>query len=278
MNLELGILDIIFRMLVGAGLGFTISLTGIGGGVLVIPALAIFFGMPPTTAVGTANLFAFLTKISGSYHHWREKNIDLRLIFPFLLTAVPCSILAAYAINRRVSYLVGDRAAWVSFQDDLKMVLAIVILIAAAALFFRDHLLKGGKQDAAPHGLIRKRWARILFALGMGLVVGILIGATSIGGGVLLIPALMLFLGLSPRKTVGTSILFALILTFVSSLVYGLNGEADFVGAVLMALGAFLVVPVGVRLAVRLSPARLEKIVLVIVLLAAVALFSITTH
>jgi len=107
-----------------------------------------------------------------------------------------------------------------------------------------------------------------------GGVIGGLIGATSIGGGVLIVPILILIFGLSASRTVGTSIAITFFLTFVMAVIFGRSGELDTATAVIMAVGSIGGVRFGSRLSVRM-PERLLLVVMVTLIAVAAVLMIV---
>jgi uncharacterized membrane protein YfcA len=95
-------------------------------------------------------------------------------------------------------------------------------------------------------------------------------GASGIGGGVLVVPVLIILLGLPPRQTVGTSIFIALFLSFLTALIYGKSGETDFGIAIVMTIGAWGGVYSGGKLITRLPERPLVITVAITVMVAAV--------
>ncbi len=270
-------LMLLSRIVLGAIIGFCIGLTGIGGGVLVLPTLTLVVGLPPSVAVGTANLYAFLCKLSAVYHHARQKSVDFTTSVWFMVGALPANILVSVLVNHYVNSLDGETEALKAFQHNLQRFMAAVVVVSALLLFVR--ILKSRKEareadtsESMTPGAFggKLRVAAIL----SGTLVGGLIGATSIGGGVVIVPILILVFGLTPARTVGTSILVAVVLTFFSALVYGVGGQTDWMTGIVMAGGSLLGVPLGSRLAVKMRPARLQAIVAVIVLVAGALMFG----
>jgi len=92
MQFDFGVIEIASRLLVGGAIGFCIGLTGVGGGILMLPALTLLFGMDPVTAVGTASFYSFLTKASATWHHVKLKTIEWKIALRFLVGAVPANI------------------------------------------------------------------------------------------------------------------------------------------------------------------------------------------
>ena len=150
-----------------------------------------------------------------------------------------------------------------------------VVVLACGVIMLMRTLMSGEEGASRVSEHIRQR-PKLRWAIGLGLggVVGALIGATSVGGGVLVVPSLILLFGLSPRQTVGTSILIAFVLTLASSLVYGASGGIDWPSAVIMSVGSLIGVPLGVKLSMRLSSVLLGRIVIVVILASGLMMFK----
>lgn len=263
----LEILEIVYRLVIGLGIGFCIGLTGVGGGVLVLPALTLILRMNAVMAVGTASLYAFLTKVSATFHHAKLKTIDWTLSLLFLAGAIPVNVLAANWIS--------GQGANEEFTHALKTFITAMVFFCVAVMIYnlisqiRNHKAGGSKAQLADHIAKRPVLRRVLGVL-MGGIVGALIGATSIGGGVLIVPMLMILFGLEARQTVGSSIFIAVVLTLVTSLSY-FSGEnsMDALTAIVMAAGSLVGVPFGSRLSVKMPEKALQMIVIGIILVAA---------
>lgn len=101
MLFDLSYFEILISVLMGSGIGFCIGLTGVGGGVLTLPALTLLLGMNPVVAVGTASLYSFLTKAFATFHHVKLKTIEWKIAGYFLIGAVPSNMLVARWISSR---------------------------------------------------------------------------------------------------------------------------------------------------------------------------------
>lgn len=264
----LEITGIVIRLLLGLAVGFCIGLTGVGGGVLVLPALTLLLKMNAVMAVGTASLYSFLTKVSATFHHARLKTIDWGLSLLFLAGAVPSNFLVA----RWISGQGGDEA----FSATLKKFIIGVVFFCVAMMVcnlvnqIRNHQAKRPKALLADH-IAKLPWLRRLLGVALGGVVGALIGATSIGGGVLIVPMLMIVFGLEARKTVGCSIFIAVVLTLGTSLHYFTGEDAmDAVTGIVMAVGSLVGVPFGSRLSVRMPEKTLQGVMIVLISTVAV--------
>lgn len=261
----------------GAGIGFCIGLTGIGGGVLVLPALTVVLGISASVAVGTASLYSFLTKCYASLEHFRIKTIDVKTSLFILLGALPGNIIVARAINRAVEKLRLDGNATEHFQDNLRLFIASIVMFAAlvltANLLRRKRKTEEGEGSSLCARLDSRPKLKWSIAAITGLVIGSLIGATAVGGGVLMIPVLIIVFGLPSSTVVGTSIFATVVLNLVTSAIYSCNGQVDWPTALLMAAGSLLGVRLGSKLCIKLPERGLRALVIAAVFIAATLMF-----
>ena len=267
----LEILEIAGRLLLGLSIGFCIGLTGVGGGVLVLPALTLLLRMNVVMAVGTASLYAFLTKISATVHHARLKTIDWPLSVLFLSGAAPAAALVACWVTQH--------GASEDLQSHLRTFIVGTVFVCVAAMILnlicqiRTHNAGGAGTTLASLIKAKPRFRRIL-AVGAGALAGAVVGATSIGGGVLIVPLLMVLFGLEARRTVGSSIFIALVLTLLTSLIYSKGGSADIVTAVVMAAGSLIGVPQGSKLSTKMPDKLLQVVMIVLIAIVAVMMLG----
>jgi uncharacterized protein len=271
----LTLMELAVRFVLGLLIGFCIGMTGVGGGVLVLPALTLMLKMNPVMAVGTASLYAFLTKISATFHHIKLKTIDWRISFLFLAGALPA--------NAIVSILIAHWAEGPEFLHALKLFITGTVFFCAGVMVLnligQIHKEKSGgtRKTLSERIAERPHHSRILGVM-MGAVVGALIGATSIGGGVLIVPMLMVLFGLEARRTVGSSIFIAVILTLLTSIIYHKGGATDEVTAIVMSVGSLIGVPPGSKLSAKMSDKLLQSIVIALIFIAAVMMIFKSGH
>lgn len=270
--MDLTVWQIVFRVVIGAVIGFLIGLTGIGGGVLVMPALTVFLGLSPTTAVGTASLYAFLTKIMAAFKHISLKNVDFKTCGCLLLGALPANVAVAMAINMYRKANADNQELLLKFEAGLNMLIAAVIIISAFILIMnlrKKETEDGEDEPSSLAKLTRKSLTSTVIAgILSGALVGALIGSTSVGGGVVLIPILIAVFALSPNKTVGSSIIIGVALTLVTAIVFGKGGALDVLTAVFMAAGSIGGVIPGSKLAATLPKKTMKRIMVGMVLVA----------
>lgn len=271
---DLGIMDIAIRLLLGLLIGFCIGLTGVGGGVLVLPALTVILRIDPIIAVGTTTLYAFLTKCTAIFHHFRLKTIDWGTSIRFLSGAVPANFITAFWVSRKGA----DEA----FKESLTTFIVYVVFFAVGMMVLNmlgqslPSMIRRERSLAEQingHHILRNGLSIVL-----GVICGGLIGATAIGGGVLIVPMLIILFGLPASRTVGSAIFIALILTLDTALIYGCRGELDLVTAIIMSVGSLAGVYHGSRLSVRMPETLLRIIVIGLILMAAVMMLFRLGH
>ena len=280
--MDFTVLEVVYRLASGLVIGFVIGMTGVGGGVLVLPALTVLFGFKTTAAVGTASMYAFLTKSYAGIEHHRLKNIDYSVSNLFLIGAIPGNIITVLAILYHKQVSTAVQVA--SFQDGLKVFIAIIMFISSAMIVV--NLLKKKKVKSTEAGKAEEKHNKVLGII-CGFVIGALIGATSVGGGVLVVPMLVIFFGITTNRTVGSSIYIALVLTLVTSILYSFGPDlianfckgateaakekqVDYPTAVIMAIGSIGGVFLGSRLSVKMPEKPLTIFVIILILFSAV--------
>ncbi|PAU74824.1 sulfite exporter TauE/SafE family protein [Halomonas salipaludis] len=220
--------------------GLLILLSGVGAGVIMVPGMMLLFGVAPATAVGSASLASVLIKVAAAYAHGRDSRVDWALFKRFSRWAVPSCLLLALAITLLL------RTSWgAGVQHGLK-----VTVLAAAGfavlVSFRPQVLQHVGQ-----------WLGGL----MPLACGAMVGATGVGGGVLIVPALSAMSGADIKVVVGTSTVIGLLLSACTGLVFGGGGHLEPMLALLVTLGGGAGVMLGRPLVIRLSNRAISALV-----------------
>jgi uncharacterized membrane protein YfcA len=248
-----------FRVLIivaGLVVGFLIGLTGVGGGTLLTPVL-VLFGVPPTVAVGTDLFYGSLTKMVGSYQHWKQGSIEWKWVLYLASGSVPFAVFATYLIHYvNVRYGTADNM--------VRMGLGIVLVLAAFATIINEAYRKRHALDreSKPFDLNAHKGRIIL----VGAVVGFLVGLTSVGSGALIAVVLIMFSGLSATTIIGTDIAHALLLVSAAALAHWQIGTVNIPLAANLLIGSLPGVVLGSRLAYYTPPRPLRFGVALLVL------------
>ncbi len=242
----------------GAATGFLVGLTGSGGGALVTPLLVVVFGVHPQTAVATDLVAALAIRPAAAAVHLRRGNVDLRLAGRLSAGSVP-----AVLVGTAVAAALGPgRGA----ARGIDLALGGVLVAGAAAMSLRGRRGPGRRRRSAG-GRSAPASPRAAVAVGAGC--GLLVGATSVGSGSLMVVALLLVVpGIDTRSLIGSDLAQAVPLTAAAALGAIAFGHPDASLAASLALGAVPLACAGALLATRV-PARLLAPVLTTVTLAA---------
>lgn len=175
----------------GCLIGFTLGLLGGGGSILTVPILVYIFGVEVHSAIGTSLAVVGATAIIGAITHSRRGNVKLKSGFAFGVMAMVGAIPGAW-----FSHFVGEKIILILF--------ALLMIVVGLRMLLREtsYLSK----EAATHtDLYIFRSTLVLMA--MGFVVGLLTGFFGVGGGFLIVPALVLVGNFPIHQAVGTSLL-----------------------------------------------------------------------
>ena len=251
-------------LLLGLGVGCLSGLFGVGGGFLMTPLLMLL-GIPPAVAVGTEANQIVATSISGTLAHWRRKGVDFTM---------GCVLLAGGLGGSLVGVLLFS---FLRQEGEIGLVIRfcyIVFLGAIGTLMLWESLysllrLGGGRISTRRshfwvHKLpfkLRFRASRlyisVLPGLAIGFVVGVLAALMGIGGGFLMVPAMIYLLGMPTRLVAGTSLFQILfVTTSVTFLQAYLNQNVDLVLAALLFVGSAVGAQFGSRLSGRIQAER----------------------
>lgn len=202
------------KILIGLFVGFLIGLTGLGGGVLLLPILIFGLHIPAIIAVGSDAAFNFLTKIPSSIVHIMRGTVRRPIVLALAAGSVPGSILGV----RFLQYL--HLVYGVGVNEFIKSAVGILLIIVSALLLLQRKIERGVAS--------RPPTARSFTGMAViGLFAGFLVGITSVGSGSIIMMLLLLFYSYSPKVMVGTDIVHAVVLTGVTSFLHFRLGNVD---------------------------------------------------
>lgn len=266
-------------MIIGLGgaVGFLTGLVGVGGGFLTTPIL-IFYGIPPAVAVASSTTQITGTSVSGVLAHRRRKGVDYRMGAVIIVGGVLGATLGGFLFR----FLQG------SGQIDTAIAILYVILLgsigflmareASTALGFikaKDTELKKKPRHNPLIASLPMRWRFYrsglyispLAPLGLGFVSGMLTVLLGVGGGFIVVPAMIYLLGMSANVVVGTSLLQILFVTGATTLIHATTTKSvDIVLATLLLIGSVVGAQFGVRFAQKAKPELLRLFLAIICL------------
>lgn len=166
-------------------IGLTLGLLGGGGSILTVPVFVYVLGIAPKPAIAMSLAVVGTTSLVGAAGHWRAGNVNLRVAALFGLVAMVGTFLGA-----RLATLLDGRTQLALF--------AIVMLVAAAVMLRNASAPAAGEAESARPPLL---------VVPAAIAVGVLTGLVGVGGGFLIVPALVLLLRVPMKQAVGTSLL-----------------------------------------------------------------------
>jgi uncharacterized membrane protein YfcA len=253
-------------ILFGLGVGILIGLTGIGGGSLMTPLLVIVVGVQPTVAIGTDLAYGAITKTLGGWRHWRAGTVDLGTSTWLAVGSVPGAIAGVIALDQ-LHAVYGK-----SFDKVLLACVAGALLVVSAAILFVILFLPG-LAARERHSVAFTTRTKVL-AVSVGLVLGLVLGLTSVGSGALIGPALILLFRLTPHRVVGTDVFHAAILLWVAGTAHWVGGNVDFVLMGTILIGSLPGVWIGTHLARRVPAGSLRPVLACVLLGSALGVLT----
>lgn len=266
-------------VLLGVGTGILSGIFGVGGGFLTTPLL-IFYGVPPTVAAASAATQVTGASVSGVFAHSRRNGVDYQIGAVLVAGGIVGALLGAGLFNLLAS--IGQ-------IDTVISILYVVLLGTVGALMGRESLQALLRKEGAKKGAAKRRHHPLVSSLPMrwrfyrsglyispfaplllGVVIGILTMLMGVGGGFILVPAMLYILGMSASVVVGTSLFNILFVTMAATMMHALTTKAvDIVLAAVLLLGSVVGAQLGAKIAVSVKPEILRLMLAVIVLAVA---------
>jgi len=268
----------------GAAVGFLSGMFGVGGGFLMTPLL-VFYGIPPGIAVATQASHITAASLSGALAQWRRQGLDAKMGLMLLLGGIAGSALGVYIF----------RLLQQSGQIELVVTASYVVLLGSIgglmlAESVRTIRMARGSASPAPvktgqhswiHGLpLKMRFRRsklyisVIPPLVLGALVGVLTAIMGVGGGFIMVPAMIYLLRMPTNVVVGTSQFQILFVTAATTLLHATSDQTvDIVLAFLLVVGGVIGVQFGVRVGSQLRGEQLRALLAVLVVGVALRLF-----
>jgi uncharacterized membrane protein YfcA len=218
----------------GGGIG---GLFGIGGGVLLIPALGMLYGLDQQVAQGTTLVMVVPNVLFAFWRYRRRVDVDLRIAATLGVSA----LVATYPVARIATGL---------DPHDLRLAFAGFLLMLATIVAWRTLRAAGGPSRRPP---LAWGWSAVL-----GLAGGCISGLFGVGGAFIAPPVLTAFFGLRQIEAQGLALALVCPGTFVALLTYADAGQVDWRLGLPLALGGIAAIPLGVAAAHRLPERRLR--------------------
>ncbi len=264
---------------VGGGVGMLSGMFGVGGGFLITPLL-FFIGVPPPVAVATGVNQVVASSISGVLAHLKRKTVDLQMGTVLLIGGLIGSLIGIWFFN------LMSRLG----QIDLIVQLSYVIFLGIiGGLMLQESLraLIRSKNPAAPKRKLHKHYwlhnlpfkmkfrtsglyISVFPPLLVGMGVGILAAIMGVGGGFIMVPAMIYLLGMPTKVVIGTSLFQITFVAAFTTMMHAVtNQSVDVMLAVFLIIGGVIGAQVGTRVGLKLKAEQLRILLALLVLVVA---------
>ncbi len=265
-------------LLLGLGglVGLLSGMFGVGGGFLITPLLFLV-GIPPAVAVATAANQIVASSFSSLLSHLRRRSVDVWMGTILLIGGLLGSALGVMVFNTLRAMGQVDLLVKLSYVVFLGTVGGLMLIESLRATW------RARRGPVQPTTRRRQPWITslpfksrfrisglyisVIPPLGVGLLVGILSGIMGVGGGFILIPAMIYLLGMPTKVVIGTSTFQIIFLTAFTTLLHAItNQTVDVVLALLLIAGGVIGAQLGAQLGTRLKPEHLRLLLGALVL------------
>ncbi len=267
----------------GAAVGFLSGMFGVGGGFLMTPLL-VFYGIPPGIAVATQASHITAASLSGALTQWRRQAVDFKMGVMLLTGGIAGSVLGVYVF--RLLRELGQIELVVSGSY-------VVLLGSIGGLMLNESIrtIRAARSGTAPppvklhqhswiHGLpLKMRFRRsklyisVIPPVVLGILVGVLTAIMGVGGGFIMIPAMIYLLKMPTNIVVGTSQFQILFVTAAATILHAASDQTvDIVLAFLLVLGGVVGVQLGVRAGSQMRGEQVRALLAILVVGVAVRL------
>jgi uncharacterized membrane protein YfcA len=183
---------------------------------MMAPLLILVFHLPASTAVQLDFLYLTPTKLAGAWQHFRYRTVEPVLTTFLAVGALPGTALGSIFISRSVTANPG-------FNLTLRHVIGVLILLSAILIFYQ--LAKMWRMPRADHARVKVKFETFhrVGMVAIGFAVGLVVGATSIGAGSILLPLLVLLLRMRMRELVSTDVVLGAGMALVGAALHSLG-------------------------------------------------------
>ncbi|MGB2624464.1 MAG: sulfite exporter TauE/SafE family protein [Candidatus Acidiferrum sp.] len=235
------------RVAVGLIAGTLVGLTGLGGGLVLLPLLISVLGVSPIVAVGSDAVINCITKIGAGSLYWRRGSVDWRLALNLAYGSIPGAVVGVLLLAQ-IRAMYGQRV-----NEVLKVAIAALLIVIPIAYVF------AGDRSTKRRNLtnVRIRNYRLGIIL-IGFLAGVLVGVTSIGSGSIILMLLLVFYGYTPAILVGTDIVHAVVLAGITGWLQFRMNNVDTMLVASVLLGSIPGGLLGAHLTKYLAPGRFK--------------------
>ncbi len=272
--------NILILVGLGGAIGFLSGVFGVGGGFLMTPML-IFLGIPPTIAVGSEASQILASSVSGAMAHFRRRNIDMRMGGILIIAGLVGSTVGVYIFKWLQSLGQIDLIIRLTYVGLLGSIGTAMLVESVNALRkTKTKKMQKKHKHNFMHGLPFKMrfpqsnlYISIIPPIMIGFFVGVLSSIMGVGGGFILLPAMIYLLGMPTIVAIGTSLFQIMFVTANSTFFHAsVNQTVDIMLAVLLLFGAVIGAQFGSRMSTLLRGEQLRSLLALIVIMVCLSM------
>jgi len=226
-------------IIIGIVAGILGSLVGIGGGILISPALSLL-GLAPSQVASTSLIAVSSTSISSTIAYARLRKIQYSIGLKLAIFSAPGAISGAL-ISASISPL------------HFRLLFVLLLLATGLYLLFRNSVLRQRKFDSEPV------WIKVLFYFG-AFVAGLVSSIFGIGGGIIFVPLLVIIIRMNMSSAVPTSQLALMSTALVGTITHIIIGNPEYIYALILSIGSFIGAQIGAKISARFNDSTLRYI------------------
>lgn len=260
----------------GVAVGFLSGVFGVGGGFLATPFL-LFMGIPPSVAVGTQSNQLIATSVTGVLGHWRRGNVDIHMGSIMLIGGMAGAIIGIFIFRLLQHFGHIDLFIAISYVLLLGTIGSMMLYESITAFFNKAQITEDVK-SFSQHDMFKnwpyktrfiksRLYISALFPVMVGFVGGLLISIMGIGGGFVMVPAMIYIIGMPSLLVAGTSLYQIIFISAFACMLHAtVNETVDIILSFVMIIGGVVGAQIGVRVARRVkgAPARIFLAVIIL--------------
>jgi hypothetical protein len=242
----------IILIVVGLAAGLLGGWIGTGGCSVILPVLHFWLGFPASIAVGTTLFAVIFTALSGGYGHFKQKNLDKRVVLWMGGAGILGVILGSWLFT-----FLSSQSALLGFIIGIVFLWPAIRMGWEGIIGFKKSKSASGPSAASQSQAIKGHPAKLSI---FGAIVGVVTGVVGLGGGYALVPGLIYLFGAAVYITMGTSLAVMVPMTIVGGAIKLAQGYVFLGAAVLLAIGTIIGAQVGAATIKKFKPHALKLI------------------
>jgi len=244
-------MDPLVGLLIGLLAGFASGMLGIGGGIIIVPSL-ILIGVDPHVAIATSLVAIIIVTLSGSATHRRLGHVKPR-------------VAAMLGVPAILGTQVGAIASINTHTDTIKLIYGIFLLILAYRFLHTRKPLRAGRPRSDPMVIIT-----------FGFLVGVLAAFLGIGGGIVMVLFMSIYMGIDIRHAVGTSSAVIVVISIAATAQYVHQGVPDIAAGMAIGVAGAVTAIIGARATISISRDNLRRVFGVLLLIIGLRFLGLT--